>query len=133
MHSGLFRDVTELPAAFVAVQIRERAFKVLRSPVSATAANELKVLRRVVVPIPLDVVTDKKIEVTIVVTVKPTGTGAPAVVFTCHTGGLGDVFELAIAKIVKEPVRANRSNEHVDQTIVVKVTDCRTHSVDGRI
>src|SRR5690606_15440911 len=85
--------------------------KVLRPSVSPAAAGQLKVLGRVVLAGPFDVVAHEQIQIAVPVIVQPPATAAPLLIVTGDTRRLGDIFELAVTLVVKQAVRTDRRDE----------------------
>ena len=71
----------------------------------------------------MDVIGDDEIEFPIAVVVDEGATGAPLFASACDSGLLGDLFEGAVALIVKETVFTIVGDVEVVEAIVVVIAD----------
>src|SRR5580693_4442987 len=127
---SLLGDVFEDSVTFVVVEARTLAFVGLWRAVGLVLVVECTVL--VLLDRPFDVVRNKKVELSVVVVVKPNGAGGKSRAgYTCFGG---NVSELAVAKIVEEVIGADRRQIKIVIPIIVVVADGATQSIalDGQ-
>ena len=130
LNSRSGRNILELAATFVAVQIRIGADKRRRRPVSPGLAIQFKALHHVDVTRPADIVSHKQIEIPVVIEIEERRTGAPLLRIASYSGIVGGFYELPVI-IAKEPILAHGGEKHIGPAIGIIVTTSDPHAVKG--
>ena len=105
----------------------------MRPAVGSPAADQLKVLRGVDLPVPDDVVADEEIEIAVAVVVEAAAAAAPVALIAAHPSCLGNVLEAAAAKVAKQPVGADRRDEQVGQAVAVDIARGEAGAIKGHV
>src|ERR1043166_1824164 len=119
-----------MAVAVVVIKDREGTFEIHGRTVGASEADEFVANFEINFFGPLDVIADEQIEPAVVVVINKGRAGAPVVRRIAEAGGRSDVAKFAAAFVVKKVVPADRSDENVRQSVVVKITNSDAHSVN---
>src|SRR5262249_42211248 len=112
-----------MTASIVVVQQRKGAFEIHRLAVGPSFAVDCIAYFSVDFARPFHVVTNKEVELSIIIVISPGCTCAPIVGRTGHPGSSSHFFEFSIALVMKQMISTHRSDEHVVQAIVVEIAD----------